>query len=212
MAVFADAGRLRGDYLASLRGMNDDFRNQLFIEFDRMMLLSGQMRALPLFRMRRELSAFFDEKLANVPRVTLQMRQDTERGLLVIRDAYVNTIARTPRDMQFLTATFEDVMRRFVAENLPLAEDEGEGQGRCCACNNRPVEVVFQPCRHACMCRQCFRQLRRTGDDQTFKCVNCARVLTGDEDLSAAQLAALCAGNTVNDSTGRAIILAIDTH
>lgn len=214
MAVFADAGRLRGDYLASMRVMNVGFRVQLFEQFDRRMSVSP-VRALAFFHMRRELSTFFDVQVANVPAealVTLQMRQDTQRGLLVIRDAYVNTTTHLPGDIEAITHTFEFVMRDFVAETLRLAEDEGDGGGRCFVCGNRPVEVVFQPCRHAAMCRQCFRQLRRTGDDQTFKCIICRRVLQSDEDLSAAQLAALCVGNTVNDSTGHAIILAVLTH
>jgi hypothetical protein len=123
MDVLAATARIRRDVMESMRTMKDDFRRDLFDLFERFMLwkdgdASYGGRALAFFHMRRALSADLDAQIANVSLVTcvnLQMCEDTERELLTVRDAYVNTQGRSTEDIQLIRRIFENVMRNCFA-------------------------------------------------------------------------------------------------
>lgn len=234
MAVMT--GRIHTEYVRALREMNVELRTQLFNEFERLMSIS-QLRALRFFKMRRHLRAFFDEKLAAVSRVLLitpAMRRDFEVRLLRFRGGFLMT-GSSAQDAQNIRRIFDDAMRNFVAETIRLMreeeiEDESDEDGlqKCVACNNRHVEVVFLPCRHASMCQLCSAQLQGNGGGEILvgdievgdasmvdappeekKCPTCRAPLQGTEELTTAQLASLCAGDRVTDRSGQVIRLGI---
>jgi Zinc finger, C3HC4 type (RING finger) len=224
MDLAATARRLHTEYVQALREMNVDLRTQLFHEFERLMPIS-QLRALRFFKMRRPLRAFFDEKLTAASGellITPEMRRDFEVRLLRFRGAFVMT-GSSAEDEHNIRRIFDDVMRNFVAETARMMqewhiedesdEDEGVELKKCFACNNRNVEVVFLPCRHASMCQQCSAQLQGNGGDEwegvaaTKKCPTCRIPLQGTEALTTEQLRSLCRGNIVNDSGGQPIRL-----
>jgi len=224
----AIAGRLHTDYVQALREMNVNLRTQLFNEFERLMPIS-ELRAFRFFKMRRHLRAFFDEKLAaasGVLLITPEMRRDFEVRLLRFRGGFLMS-GSSAEDEQNIRRIFHDVMRNFVAETTRLMEEEGiedesdeDGLQKCFACNRRHVEVVFLPCRHASMCRECSERLQGNGGGEVLvgdvmvdappeikRCPTCRTPLQGIEELTTAQLTSLCAGNIVNDSSGQAISL-----
>jgi len=188
MDVLAATARIRRDVMESMRTMKDDFRRDLFDLFERFMLCkdgdaSYGGRALAFFHMRRALSAVLDAQIANVSLVTcvnLQMCEDTERELLTVGNAYVNTQGRSTEDIQLIRRIFENVMRNFVAGSERIrAQHADEQRGNCSICHERPIAVVFLLCHHACCCDECLGHLRAHEDDHRKKCPFCRRSITG---------------------------------
>ena len=209
--------RSKIEYIALLREMIVGFRRQLFQNFELMMgRPSERVWALALFHMRRRLSVILNARIENalpMPMVDMQMRRDTVRELLAVRDAYRTTAGLPPINRETVDTIFDTVMRPFV-QSIPDEVAPHVLAGLCGVCLYGDVEVVFQPCRHACICNQCFGRLRPSGGtdalddtDATRKCIICRDTFESTEQLLPAQLAALRAGNRVNDRSGNPIIM-----
>ena len=186
------------------------FRRQLFQNFELMMGRSSErVWALALFHMRRRLSVILNARIETalpMPMVDMQMRRDTVRELMAVRDAYRTTAGLPPINRETIDTIFDTVMRPFV-QSIPDEVAPHVLPGLCGVCLYGDVEVVFQPCRHACICNQCFERIRPSGRDWTKKCIICRSVFTSTEQLLPEQLAALRAGNIANDGSGNPIIM-----